>query len=298
LTRVLILGANGMLGHKLYQVLSPDFDVTGTIRGDYRDINKYGFFRQSQILPHLDAMKIDQLEQAIVKTKPEVVINCIGVVKSLVEKVGISDTTWLNAQLPHQLYQICRSKAIRLIHISTDCVFSGKKGNYREDDPSDANDIYGKTKYLGEVKGDGALTIRTSIIGRELAGTNGLLEWFLANRGGKVQGYTNAIFSGFPTLHLSRIIADIIMKHQGLNGIYHVASEPISKFNLLTLINNAFGLNIEIEEYPDYRIDRSLDGTLFRKETGFAPLPWQQMVEELAVDAKPYVNWRQDDFPR
>jgi dTDP-4-dehydrorhamnose reductase len=292
------LGATGMLGHKLYQVLSRDFDVTGTIRGDYKDISKYDFFQPSKIIPHVDAMKTDRLDQVIAQAKPEVVINCIGVIKSLVEKVGIPATTWLNAQLPHELYRICRDKGIRLIHISTDCIFSGSRGNYREDEPSDAEDIYGKTKYLGEVKGAGALTIRTSIIGRELVGTNGLLEWFLANRGGRVQGYTNAIFSGFPTLHLAGIIADIITKHRDLNGIYHVASEPISKFNLLTLINNDFGLNIEIEKYPDYRVDRSLNGALFRQETGFKPLPWKKMVEEIAKDTTPYAKWRQDDFPR
>jgi dTDP-4-dehydrorhamnose reductase len=292
LTRVLILGANGMLGHKLYQVCIPMFEVYGTIRGDFKDISKYDFFTSSQIVPHVDALKIDQLEQAIIKTKPDVVVNCIGVIKPLVEKVDIPATTYLNAKLPHELYKICQKKGIRLIHISTDCVFSGKKGNYLEDDPSDAEDVYGKTKYLGEVKGKGAFTIRTSIIGRELAGANGLLEWFLSNKGGKVQGYTNAIFSGFPTLHLSRIFADIITKHQNLNGIYHIASEPISKFNLLTLINNAFGLNIEIEEYPDKRIDRSLNGALFRKDTGFVPLLWKQMVADLAIDAKPYSKWR------
>ena len=287
-----------MLGHKLYQVLSPVFDVTGTIRGDYRDISRYDFFQPSNIVPRLDAMKTDRVEQVIEETGPEVVINCIGVVKSLVEQVGIPATTWLNSQLPHKLYRICRDKGIRLIHISTDCVFSGSKGNYREDAPSHAEDVYGKTKYLGEVKGAGALTIRTSIIGRELAGANGLLEWFLTNRGGRVQGYTNAIFNGFPTLHLARVITEIIAKHRDLNGIYNVSSEPISKFNLLTLIKNAFGLNIEIKEYPDYRIDRSLDSTLFRKETGFTPLTWEKMVEELAGDATSYLKWRQDDFPR
>ncbi len=292
MTRVLILGANGMLGHKLYQVLSPMFEVHGTIRGEFKDISKYGFLQSSRIVPRVDAMKLDLLEQAITKTKPDVVINCIGVIKPLVEKVGVATTTYLNAKLPHQLYQICQNKGIRLIHISTDCVFSGKKGNYREDDPSDAEDVYGKTKYLGEVKGKGALTIRTSIIGRELAGANGLLEWFLANRRGKVQGYTNAIFSGFPTVHLSKIIADIIKKNQNLNGIYHIASEPISKFNLLTLINNAFGLNIEIKEYPDEHVDRSLNGALFQKETGFTPLRWKQMIVELDIDVKPYSKWR------
>ena len=290
--KVLILGSAGMLGHKLYQVLTPNFDVTGTIRGPYSDISKYGFFQQSRIVPDTDAQDISRVEKVIKETSPDVAVNSIGIIKPLEKKSGELLNIWINSLFPHQLYKICQAGGIRLIHISTDCVFSGKKGNYREDDPSDAEDIYGKTKYLGEVNGAGALTIRTSLIGRELASTNNLLEWFLANQGGKVQGYSNAIFIGFPTLHLSRIITDIITHHQNLSGVYHVSSEPISKFKLLTLINRAMGLNITIEEYPDFHCDRSLDSTLYRKETGFTPPSWEKMVNELAQDAKQYLKWR------
>ena len=290
--KVLILGSAGMLGHKLYQVLTPNFDVTGTVRGPYSNISKYGFFRQSQIIPDTDALEISRVEKAIKETRPDVVVNSIGIIKQLEEKSGKLLNIWVNSLFPHQLYKICQAGGIRLIHISTDCVFSGKKGNYREDDPSDAEDIYGKTKYLGEVTGSGALTIRTSLIGRELGSANNLLEWFLANRGGKVQGYSKAIFSGFTTLHLSRIIADIIRHHQNLSGVYHVSSEAISKFELLTLINRVMKLNIEIEEYPDFHCDRSLDSTLYRKETGFIPPSWETMVNELAEDVKQYLKWR------
>ena len=290
--KVLILGSAGMLGHKLYQVLTPNFDVTGTIRGTYSIISKYGFFQQSRILPDIDALEISRVEKAIKETRPDVVVNSIGIIKQLEEKSGELLNIWVNSLFPHQLYKICQAGGIRLIHLSTDCVFSGKKGNYREDDPVDAEDIYGKTKYLGEVNGTGALTIRASLIGRELGSANNLLEWFLANRGGKVQGYSRAIFSGFPTLHLSRIIADIIRHHQNLNGVYHVSSEAISKFELLTLINRVMKLNIEIEEYPDFHCDRSLDSTLYRKETGFVPPSWEKMVNELAEDMKQYLMWR------
>ncbi|MFC1977737.1 dTDP-4-dehydrorhamnose reductase family protein [Chloroflexota bacterium] len=292
MTKVLIFGTTGMLGHKLYQVLAPVFDVTGTIRGSYRDVSKYGIFNQSSIVPGVDAFDISRVEKAIEETTPDVLINCAGTVKSLVEREGILSTIWLNALFPHQLDQICQTRGIRLIHISTDCVFSGNEGNYREDDPSDAEDIYGKTKYLGEVRNSGALTIRTSFIGRELAGSYGLLEWFLSNRGGEVPGYTNAVFNGFPTLHLSRIIADIIKYHQQFSGIYHISSEPINKFKLLTLINKAMGLNIMIKEYPGYHVDRSLDSSLYREKTGFTPSSWEQMVQELAGDAMQHLNWR------
>ncbi|MFC2006220.1 dTDP-4-dehydrorhamnose reductase family protein [Chloroflexota bacterium] len=282
--KVLILGSAGMLGHKLYQVLTPNFDVIGTVRGSYRDISEYDFFQQSRIVPNFDALEISQVEKVIEETGPDVVINCIGVVKSLEKQKGMLLNIWLNSLFPHQLYQICQAKRVRLILISTDCVFSGAKGNYREDDPSDAEDIYGKTKYLGEVNGTTALTIRTSFIGRELASTNGLLEWFLSNRGGRVKG--------FPTVCLSGIIANIITSHKNLGGVYHLSSEPISKFQLITLINKAMGLSIEIEAYPDFRCDRSLDSTLYRRETGFTPPSWEEMVGELVQDSMQYLKWR------
>ena len=186
MAKVLIFGATGMLGHKLYQVLAPIFDTTGTIRGPYRNISKYNFFQQSPIVPDVDVLEISRVEKVIEETSPDVLINCIGMVKSLEHQKGVLLNIWLNSLFSHQLYQICQAKGIRLIHISTDCVFSGKTGHYREDAPSDAEDIYGKTKYLGEVNGASALTIRTSIIGRELASINGLLEWFLTNQGGRV----------------------------------------------------------------------------------------------------------------
>ena len=290
--KVIVFGVTGMLGHKLYQVLAQTHDAVGTIRGSYRSISKYGFFKPSHIVPEINARELSRVEKVIEENEPEVVINCIGVVKSLVEKEGMVSTIWLNSLFPHQLYQICKAKGIRLIHVSTDCVFSGKTGFYKEDDPSDAEDIYGKTKYLGEVTGANALTIRTSIIGRELASANGLVEWFLSNQSSKVQGYSNAIFSGFPTLHLSRSIADIITKHQNLEGIYHISSEPTNKFELLALIKKAMGLNIIIEKYPDYRIDRSLDSTKYRKATGFTPPSWKKMTEEFAQDARQYAKWR------
>lgn len=290
--KVLILGATGMLGHKLYQVLRPSMDVVGTIRSGYKIISRYNFLEPTILIPRFDALQPNAPKQVIESIRPDVVVNCIGVINKLVEKAGQDATTRLNAELPHEIYRICKPKGIRLIHISTDCVFSGKKGNYKDDDPSDAEDLYGKTKYLGEVNGEGALTLRTSIIGRELNSSYGLLEWLISNRGGQVQGWTNAIFSGFPTLHLSRIIADVITNHPDLSGLFNVSSEPITKYDLLSLINNALGLNIVIKESPEPKEDKSLDSTKFRKATGFTPLPWGTMVKELAEDAVPYSKWR------
>jgi dTDP-4-dehydrorhamnose reductase len=289
---VLIIGVTGMLGHKLYQVLRPDFDVTGTIRGKFEDISRFDIFQRSEIVAGVDVMNVSSVELAISNARPDAVVNCAGVVKSLVPSSGMVAVVQLNSLFPHQLYQLCRARNIRLVQVSTDCVFSGTKGMYKEDDTSDAEDIYGKTKFIGEVNEPNALTIRTSMIGRELSSANGLVEWFLSNEGRTVQGYTNAIFSGFPTLHLSRIIADIIKNQKPRDGLYNVSSEPIDKYRLLTLIKKAMGLNITIEKYPGYRIDRSLDSTKFREETGFVPLSWETMVDEFVQDAKRYPEWR------
>lgn len=291
--KVLVLGIAGMLGHKLCQVLAPACDVTGTVRGSVSEISDYGILPESNIVGSVDATDVARLGRVIEQVRPDVVVNCVGIIKSRAEAKDRLLSIWVNSLFPHQLYQTCRQAGARLIHISTDCVFSGAKGNYREEDVSDAEDIYGKTKYLGEVSGEGALTMRTSLIGRELSKTTGLVEWFLSNRGGQVNGFTNAIFSGFPTLHLSRIIADIIAHHPNLSGMWHISSEPISKFELLTLIRDRMRLDIAINEEPEFRCDRSLDSGAYRQKTGFTPPPWDMMIEELAKDAEQYRQWRE-----
>jgi dTDP-4-dehydrorhamnose reductase len=290
--KVLILGSTGMLGHKLYQVLTKKFDVAGTIKGNYESIDKYSFFHTPDIIPNIDAKNISTVEMAINKNKPDVVINCIGIIKSLKEAQDRLISIWINALFPHQLYQICKKNNIRLVHISTDCVFSGRKGNYKETDPSDAEDIYGKTKYLGEIPEENALTVRTSIIGIEISTTNNLMEWFLSNDGKRVNGFVNAIFSGFPTICFAQIISRIITDEQKLNGLYHISSQPISKFKLLTLIRDRMKLNIDIEEYTYYYCDRSLDSSLYQSKTGFKPSSWEEMIDEFAEDAQQYQQWR------
>lgn len=180
----------------------------------------------------------------------------------------------------------------RLINISTDCVFDGEKGFYKEEDISNATDVYGKSKNLGEVMGENCLTLRTSIIGRELQTSHSLVEWFLSNRGKSVKGFLNAIYSGFPTIILADIIADLIENHRNLSGLYHVSAEPINKFELLELINEAYQTDIEIEPFADFKIDRSLDSTKFRNETGFNPLSWREMIKIMADDPTPYDEWR------
>lgn len=290
--RVLVLGGNGMLGHKLCQVLAPDFDVTATIRGPEVLPVRQGLRGAYRVLPGIDVTREDGVESALGEVNPTVVVNAVGIVKSLERQAGRETTIAVNALFPHRLHRQCLCRGIRLIHISTDCVFSGRNGVYTEDSLSDAEDAYGRSKYLGEVIAEDALTIRTSFIGREPVKAGGLVEWLLANSGGAVNGYINAIFSGFPSLHLARILADIIADHPDLQGLYHVSSEPIDKYRLLVMINDALGLNVDIRQYADFHCDRSLDSTQFRSKTGFLPQSWEEMISEFAEDARQYPERR------
>ena len=290
--RVLILGATGMLGHKLWQVCRERFDTWGTVRSTSRRFAHTGLFPPGCVLSGVDAFNFSSVIQALATVRPDVVINCIGVIKQIPAAKDPITTLTVNSLFPHRLAALCQAAGARLIHVSTDCVFSGRGGTYTEDDLPDAQDLYGRSKLLGEVNDAGCLTMRTSIIGRELSSSNGLVEWFLSNRGGHVRGYTNAIYTGFPTLTLAQVIADVLERHPDLSGLYHVSSEPISKHDLLCLLRDAYQLSVDIEPCPDVRIDRSLDSGRFRAVTGFVPLPWPDMVQAMAADPTPYEEWR------
>jgi dTDP-4-dehydrorhamnose reductase len=197
----------------------------------------------------------------------------------------------INAVFPQHLAALGARYGFRLITISTDCVFAGDRGMYTEADLSDARDLYGISKFLGEAREGNCLTLRTSIIGRELGTRHSIVEWFLANRGGQVKGFTRAIYTGFPTVVFAEIIGDVIEKNSDMRGLYHVSDEPVSKFDLLTLINRHFDAGITIDPDETYAIDRSLDSTLFRRAVGFAPAPWDEMIGLMAADPTPYDNW-------
>jgi dTDP-4-dehydrorhamnose reductase len=289
---VLTLGATGMLGHKLMQVLLHEHTVTGTVRRNTSVHMDYPIFSNMNILGNISADNLETIRTAIDKVNPEVIINCIGIVKQLPAAQDPLQSIAINALFPHQLAQICRQKKIRLIHLSTDCVFSGHKGNYTETDPSDAEDLYGKTKFLGEVDYPGCLTLRTSIIGRELDTTHGLIEWFLSQEGKTVSGYKKAIFSGLTTIALSAIIAEILADHPHLSGVYQIASEPISKYDLLNLVKKTYNMKIRI--VPDETIinNRSLNPEKFKKETNIKIPSWEYMIEEMYRDPTPYAIFR------
>lgn len=281
-----------MLGHKLVQVLQKRFDVRTTVRTNLKYLERLEIYNPQKVIGDVNVENFDRVERAFAITEPNVVINGIGIVKQLQTSKDVIKTLKINSIFPHQLAQLSKKFGARLITIGTDCVFSGRKGIYTEADISDAEDLYGKSKNLGEVSADNCLTIRTSIIGRELQTSHSLVEWFLSNRGGKIRGFTEAVYSGFPTVVLADIIADLIENHRDLQGLYHVSSEPLSKFDLLCLLRKFYKIPIEIEPSAELKIDRSLDSTKFRRETGFAPPDWETMIERLAGDPTPYDEFR------
>lgn len=287
-TEVLIFGGTGMLGHKAWQILSSSYDSYVTVRGCFSDYEHYGIFERERTIENIDISKTEVIQSVINKFNPKVIINCIGFVKQLSEDYQQLKSIEINALFPHKLAQICEGKDIRIIHISTDCVFSGRKGYYKEDDLVDADDLYGRTKFLGEVSYGNVLTIRTSMIGHEFNSKNGLLEWFLSQQNMRVKGYMKAIFSGFTTKVLCEIIRDIVSKYKDLRGIYHVASDPIDKYTLLSLIREVYKIDIEIEPYDKFVCDRSLDSTRFRSLTGFQPPSWREMVIDMYNDSEMY----------
>jgi len=290
--RVLILGGAGMLGHKLCQLFQQRFETWATIRSNCREYEQYNIFDQDRVIGEVDATNFHCVARAMALVNPHAVINCIGIIKQLKTAKDPITSLTINSLFPHHLANICRSSGVRMIQISTDCVFSGRKGGYTEADISDADDLYGRTKFLGEVDSPGCLTIRTSMIGRELNSNNGLIEWFLGNRGGKVRGYKRAIYSGFTTIALANVIADVLENHPDLSGLYHVSPDPISKFGLLTLVNETYSLNINIEPDSEFVCDRSLDSSRFRRATGFTPQTWPEMIAEMYRDPTPYQLWR------
>lgn len=288
--RLLILGGGGMLGHKLWQLALPRFETKATVRSAAR-FRGYGFPAESILAP-VDVNDFNQVVRAVAAAKPDVIVNCIGVVKQLAAAKDPLTSIALNSLLPHQLAELAAAAGARLIHISTDCVFSGRKGMYTEADQPDAEDLYGRSKLLGEVDRDGALTLRTSIIGRELTSANGLVEWFLSRRGQAAKGFAKAVFSGFPTQALAKIIFDVIEHHPALSGVYQVSAAPIDKYELLLMLDRAFDAHVDVQRDEAVVIDRSLDSTRFRTATGFVPPSWDAMIAELAADPTPYDQWR------
>jgi dTDP-4-dehydrorhamnose reductase len=281
--RVLVLGGDGMLGHRLIQELRPRHDVRCTLRQDAGAYARYGMFPAESSYFGIDVRSLERLTEVFADFRPEAVINCVGIVKQRASAHDAIPSLEINSLLPHRLSVLCRGIGARLVHLSTDCAFSGRTGMYRDDDPSDAVDLYGKSKYLGEVGDPGCITLRTSMIGVELSRKSGLLEWFLA-QSGRIKGFRRAVFSGFTTAELSRLIEKLLVEHPQASGVYHASAAPIDKYHLLVAIRDRLGREIEIVPDDDFHCDRSLDSSRFRAEFGYTPPSWDQMLDELAAE--------------
>jgi len=279
--KILVLGVSGMLGNAMFRILSEwaEFEVFGTARSSSVQ-RRFAPEAASKIITGVDVENQDSLVRVFSEVKPQVAINCIGFIKQLADSNDLLQALPINAMLPHRLARLCELGGMRLIHVSTDCVFAGSKGNYRESDPADATDLYGRSKYLGEVTENHTITLRTSIIGHELSSSNALLGWFLAQEG-QVKGYTKAIFSGLPTVELARIVREVVLPRPELSGLFHVASAPIAKYDLLKLIAGVYDKRIEIIPDDALVIDRSLNAERFRDATGYVAPPWPVLVKRM-----------------
>ena len=280
--KLVILGANGMLGNALLRFFANkmNYEVHGTVRSGNSIQKLQSLAPRARLVTGVDVESLDSLTCMFAMVQPDIVINCIGVVKQLVDANDPMIALPINALLPHRLARLAQVAGARLVHVSTDCVFSGSKGYYSETDHPDAYDLYGRSKLLGEVDYPNAITLRTSIIGHELASNRSLIDWFLSQKG-EVQGYTNAIFSGLPTVEFARVIHDYVIPNPDLHGLYHVSAAPISKFELLSLVAKEYGIDILIHPENDYVIDRSLNSNRFRKATGFVPQSWEELIHRM-----------------
>ncbi len=293
--RILILGGGGMLGHRLSRAWASHFDVWATYLKPALAYQHFHLLDEAHQFGEIQAEKLEDIQSVIQKVNPDVVINAIGIVKQRQESSSRKIANSINAVFPHQLAALCQKNHCRLIQISTDCVFSGKKGHYSEMDQPDPVDAYGMAKLLGEVDEDDVLTLRTSLVGWELENRLSLMEWFAAQRGKSVSGYRKAVFSGFTTQAMGTLLEQIILQQPELSGIFHLASEPINKYDLLMLCKSGLGWqDIDLQPQDDFVIDRSLDGSEFNTIMQWQIPSWTKMVEDLCLDWLWYQPYRQE----
>jgi len=284
--KVLIIGVTGMLGYSLFKNLNDatDIEVYGTVRSiKGKDL----FFSdcEDRLFKGVDVSDLGTIEFVIEKIKPTVVINCIGLIKQNSISKQHVDAIAINSLLPHQLANLCDSHSCKLIHFSTDCIFDGEKGRYTENDIPDALDLYGRSKYLGEVDYAPHLTLRTSIIGHELDSSVSLVDWFLSQEY-STKGFSKAIFSGLPTCVIARLLIEKILPSESLSGLYQLSVEPIDKFTLLNLIAKTYNKKIEIIESTELQIDRSLNSERLRDELNLEIPSWNTLISEMHDDYK------------
>jgi dTDP-4-dehydrorhamnose reductase len=291
--RVLILGGDGMLGHQVERELRTRHHVGVTLRRSDEITRIPGASPKAgsaegdapsgdeRVFSGVDVREIDRVAEVMAAFQPQAVVNAVGIVKQRPEAEDPLSALEVNAAFPHRLARLCADAGARLVHFSTDCVFSGRKGAYRETDSPDPVDTYGRTKLLGEV-GPPHVTLRTSIVGLEKGRRQGLVEWFLASRG-RVHGYRRALYSGLTTLEMARLVDRLLVAHPDLAGLFHVASAPIDKFTLLSRLASVLGRkDVQIEPVDEPVCDRSLCADAFMSATGYRPPGWDEMLRELA----------------
>ncbi|HEX4854378.1 SDR family oxidoreductase [Arenimonas sp.] len=278
--KILVLGADGMLGHQLVASFRDRHEVAGTVR---KGVTAYAHLAGSlprRVFDSVDSRNFDSIEEVLCSFAPDAVVNAIGIVKQRQEAKDAVESIVVNSLLPHRLSEFCQARSVRFVHLSTDCVYSGRQGMYEDDAVHDARDMYGRSKSLGEVGGVGSITLRTSIIGLELSRKASLVEWFLAQEG-EIKGFTKAIYSGFTTLEIARVIEGLLVRPGDISGIYNVSSHPIDKFSLLAMLNERLGRPVSIVPDDKFECDRSLDSSRFRTEFGYEPPSWERMIDEL-----------------
>jgi len=286
--KILILGGDGMIGHKMAQVLSNfNHQIIVSIR-EQRELTKQCFSSQVKVFFN-DFLKENALN-FLDKVNPDVIVNAIGVTIRRGAAENIADTIYLNSFFPHQLANWSEIHNKRLIHFSTDCVFSGYEGSYSEDSTPNALDYYGKTKGLGEVFSKNTLTLRSSMIGPELFNKTELFEWVINNKEKEINGFTRVMYSGVTTFYMARLVADLIQNHKDLNGIYNIASNPISKFELLHLINDNFDLGLFINKDQNTISNKTLNASKIEDELGIKSPSWNELIIELKKDYMHFID--------
>jgi dTDP-4-dehydrorhamnose reductase len=291
--RVIILGVSGMIGHRLFMDMSQKFETFGTLKNDKNFYKNNSLFEKKNVVENINVLNYEVLTGALAAIDPDVIINCVGITKRKKEIENTRRTLYINALFPHKLAEWSKVNKKRIIHISTDCVFDGKIGNYSEESLTTAEDLYGRTKALGEINYNHTLTLRSSFIGRELFSKTELLEWFLSQNGLTIKGFTKALYTGVSTIFLSQIVADIIESHPNLSGLKQLSIEkPISKYELLCLAREAFKCNIEIIPDDTFEIKPTLKGERLRDELGYVVPTWENMMYDLANDSFNYEKSR------
>ena len=293
--RILVLGGDGMLGHQLLLSLQKHHTVCVSLRQSAEAYRDYPLFNQNNSYFNIDVRDDQPLLNILKDCKPEAVINAVGVIKQRQQAMDAMINIEINALFPHRLAKLCKITAVRMVHFSTDCVFSGRQGQYTEADLSDAKDFYGKSKYLGEVQERHCITLRTSVIGLELARKASLIEWFLSQTG-NLTGFRRAIYSGLTTIEMARVVERLLINYPTLSGVWHVASQtPINKYDLLVELSHFLNRqDIQIKPDDSFVCDRSLIGDAFSQQTGYISPSWPVMLKELAeaVEAREANNNR------